>query len=65
VHGGPYPSLSDGRTTSVGSNAIYRFTRLVCYQSFVDAALPPELQNANPLKITRLVNGQRSSEPVS
>jgi len=65
VHGGPYPSLSDGRTTSVGSNAIYRFTRLVCYQSFVDAALPAELQNANPLKITRLVNGQRSSEPVS
>ena len=65
VHGGPYPSLSDGRTTSVGSNAIYRFTRLVCYQSFVDAALPAELQNGNPLKIHRLVNGQRTSDPLS
>jgi hypothetical protein len=48
VHGGPYPSLSDGRTTSVGSNAIYRFTRLVCYQNFPDAALPAELQGGEP-----------------
>ena len=61
VHGGPYPSLSDGRTTSVGSNAIYRFTRLVCYQNFPDAALPAELQDANPLGISRLVNGVRRS----
>ena len=59
VHGGPNPSLSDGRTTSVGSNAIYRFTRLVCYQNFPDAALPAELQGANPLGISRLVNGVR------
>ncbi len=60
VHGGPYPSLSDGRSTSVGSNAIYRFTRLVCYQNFPDAQLPAELQNANPLGLSRLVNGNRS-----
>jgi 2,5-dioxopentanoate dehydrogenase len=58
VHGGPYPSLSDGRTTSVGSNAIYRFTRLVCYQNFPDAALPAELRNDNPLGILRMVNGE-------
>ena len=64
VHGGPYPSLSDGRTTSVGSNAIYRFTRLVCYQNFPDAALPAELQGANPLGISRLVNGVRQSGSV-
>jgi NADP-dependent aldehyde dehydrogenase len=64
VHGGPYPSLSDGRTTSVGSNAIYRFTRLVCYQNFPDAALPAELQEANPLGISRLVNGVRQSGSV-
>lgn len=61
VHGGPYPSLSDGRTTSVGSNAIYRFTRLVCFQNYPDDALPAELQNANPLALTRLVNGTRSN----
>jgi NADP-dependent aldehyde dehydrogenase len=61
VHGGPYPSLSDGRTTSVGSNAIYRFTRLVCFQNYPDAALPAELRNANPLGLSRLVNGTRSN----
>ena len=61
VHGGPYPSLSDGRTTSVGSNAIYRFTRLVCYQGFSDAALPDELKEAHPLGIARLVDGVRRS----
>ena len=38
VHGGPYPSTSDGRSTSVGSQAIYRFTRLICYQNFPDLA---------------------------
>jgi NADP-dependent aldehyde dehydrogenase len=65
VHGGPYPSLSDGRSTSVGSNAIYRFTRLVCYQNHPDAALPAELQNANPLGLSRLVNGvMRSGDKV-
>jgi NADP-dependent aldehyde dehydrogenase len=58
VHGGPYPSLSDGRSTSVGSNAIYRFTRLVCFQSFVDSALPLELQASNPLGISRKVDGK-------
>ena len=37
VHGGPFPATSDGRSTSVGTQAIYRFTRLFCYQSFPDA----------------------------
>lgn len=53
VHGGPYPSTSDGRSTSVGTMAIFRFTRPVAYQSFPDAALPAELQDANPLGIRR------------
>ncbi len=43
VHGGPYPSTSDGRSTSVGTRAIFRFTRPVCYQGFPDEALPAEL----------------------
>ena len=62
VHGGPYPSTSDGRSTSVGTHAIFRFTRLVCYQEFPDAALPGELKNANPLGIWRMVNGQMSRD---
>src|SRR5579864_9319849 len=57
VHGGPYPSTSDGRSTSVGSQAIFRFTRLVCYQGFPDSALPAELKNENPLGIWRMVDG--------
>jgi len=57
VHGGPFPATSDGRSTSVGTQAIYRFVRPVCYQDFPDAALPPELQTANPLGLMRLMNG--------
>ncbi len=57
VHGGPYPSTSDGRSTSVGTQAIFRFTRLVCYQGFPEAALPDELKEANPLGIWRMIDG--------
>jgi NADP-dependent aldehyde dehydrogenase len=60
VHGGPFPASSDGRSTSVGTQAIYRFTRLFCYQSFPDAALPDELKTSNPLGILRMVDGQRT-----
>jgi NADP-dependent aldehyde dehydrogenase len=59
VHGGPYPATSDGgRSTSVGTRALGRWVRLVCYQSFADELLPPELQNANPLGLRRMVNGE-------
>ncbi len=44
VHGGPYPATSDGRTTSVGTRAIDRFLRPVCYQNFPENLLPPELK---------------------
>jgi NADP-dependent aldehyde dehydrogenase len=60
VHGGPYPSTSDGRSTSVGSQAIFRFTRLVCYQGFPDSALPDALKEANPLGIWRMLDGEMS-----
>ncbi len=57
VHGGPFPATSDGRSTSVGTRAIFRFTRPVCYQDFPDASLPLELQQTNPLQLMRMVNG--------
>ena len=57
VHGGPYPATSDARGTSVGTLAIERYLRPVCYQNYPDHLLPPALQNANPLGILRLVNG--------
>ncbi len=65
VHGGPYPSTSDGRSTSVGTRAIFRFTRPVCYQGFPDEALPQELRDANPLGIWRMVDGQMTREATS
>ncbi|HET9087464.1 MAG TPA: aldehyde dehydrogenase (NADP(+)) [Acidobacteriaceae bacterium] len=64
VHGGPYPATSDGRSTSVGSQAIYRFTRPVCYQSFPQQGLPPELRDGNPLGILRLVNGEYTRQGI-
>jgi len=65
VHGGPYPSTSDPRFTSVGTRSIYRFARPVCFQDFPDALVPAELQTANPLGILRLVDGVQSREPLS
>ena len=58
THGGPYPATSDGRSTSVGTRAISRFARPVCFQNFPDAALPEELKEANPLNLWRIVDGQ-------
>lgn len=59
VHGGPFPATSDSRTTSVGTAAIFRFLRPVCYQNLPDALLPEALKNDNPLALKRLVNGVR------
>jgi len=62
VHGGPFPATSDSRTTSVGTRAILRFARPVCYQDFPDASLPAELQRGNPRGIQRMVNGRFTRE---
>ena len=64
VHGGPYPATSDARGTSVGTLAIDRFLRPVCFQNYPDSALPEALRNANPLGIQRLVDGTSTREPV-
>ncbi|WP_341796061.1 MULTISPECIES: aldehyde dehydrogenase (NADP(+)) [unclassified Pseudomonas] len=65
VHGGPYPATSDARGTSVGTLAIDRFLRPVCYQDYPDALLPDALKNANPLGLQRLVDGQHSRDALS
>lgn len=44
VHGGPYPATSDGRSTSVGTRAIERFTRWVAYQNFPSEMMPETLR---------------------
>jgi NADP-dependent aldehyde dehydrogenase len=55
-HGGPYPAMTDSRATSVGTAAIYRFARPVCYQNFPQEALPVELRNVNQCGVWRLVD---------
>lgn len=64
VHGGPWPATSDARGTSVGSLAIDRFQRPVCYQNFPDTLLPDALKNGNPLGLMRLVNGEKTTEAL-
>ncbi|MNY15229.1 Alpha-ketoglutaric semialdehyde dehydrogenase [compost metagenome] len=64
VHGGPYPATSDARGTSVGTLAIDRFLRPVCFQNYPDALLPEALQNANPLGVQRLVDGVSTRESL-
>lgn len=53
VHGGPYPATTDARSTSVGTGAILRFARPVCYQGFPNDFLPDELKDGNPLGLHR------------
>ena len=64
-HGGPYPATTDARTTSIGTTALERFVRPVCYQDFPQSALPEELRDDNPRKIWRLVDGEMTKDPVS
>jgi len=58
VHGGPYPATSDSRTSSVGTKAIERFSRFVCYQNFPQESLLDELKDENPLGIRRIIDGE-------
>ncbi len=63
-HGGPYPATTDARATSVGTAAIQRFARPVCWQSFPSAALPLELQDENVRGIWRLVDSELTRDAV-
>jgi NADP-dependent aldehyde dehydrogenase len=63
-HGGPYPAASDSRSTSVGTAAILRFARPICYQDWPQNQLPPELQDRNERGIMRQVDGVLGREDV-
>ncbi|MFJ4286159.1 aldehyde dehydrogenase (NADP(+)) [Paenarthrobacter nicotinovorans] len=62
-HGGPYPATT-ATTTSVGTAAIGRFMRPVAYDSFPPSQLPEPLQDHNPWRIRRRVDGTWES-PVT
>ncbi len=61
-HGGPYPSTTDPRSTSVGTAAIDRWLRPVAYQGFPQSLLPSELRDGNPDGILRMVDGSWSHD---
>jgi len=63
-HGGPYPATTDVRFTSVGTAALDRFVRPICYQNAPAALLPEALKDENPLGIRRRVNGTVTSAPI-
>ncbi|MGL6159852.1 aldehyde dehydrogenase (NADP(+)) [Microbulbifer sp.] len=64
MHGGPFPAATDSRFTSVGTMAIARFVRPICFQNYPENLLPDALKNSNPLGISRLVNGGKTSDGI-
>jgi NADP-dependent aldehyde dehydrogenase len=49
----------------VGTAALYRFVRPICYQSFPASLLPVALKDGNPLNLWRLVNGKLAKDAVN
>lgn len=63
-HGGPFPSCTDPRFTSVGPDAVKRFVRPLSFQNWPDEFLPEELKNENTLGISRIVDGSATKTSI-
>lgn len=63
-HGGPFPSSTDSRFSSVGADGIKRFARPIAFQNWGNALLPEELKNENPLEIWRTVNNDLTKNVI-
>ena len=64
VHGGPYPATAAPQSTSVGTNAIKRFARPICFQDYPQTLLPEDLRDENTRGILRLVNGEYTRDTI-
>lgn len=64
MHGGPFPATTFAHFTSVGTEAIKRFLRPVCFQDCPQEFLPEALKDENPLRIMRKLNGEYTKETV-
>lgn len=64
IHGGPFPSSSDARSTSVGGEALMRFLRPVCFQDCPQDILPDELKNQNERGMLRKIDGIYSNRSI-
>lgn len=63
-HGGPHPATTYPAASSVGSSAVARFQRPVCYQNVNDSLLPAQLRNDNPDGLLRRINGHPTTADV-
>ena len=63
-HGGPYPATTDIHYTSIGTHALLRFGRPICYQNFPQSALPEPLKDVNSMGIWRLVDLQLTKDDL-
>ncbi|OIQ36561.1 MAG: aldehyde dehydrogenase (NADP(+)) [Bacteroidetes bacterium MedPE-SWsnd-G1] len=63
-HGGPYPASTDSRFTAVGVDSIKRWVRPFSFQAWPNTLLPEELQDENPMGISRIVNGIQSIDKI-
>lgn len=63
-HGGPFPSSTDPRFTSVGPDAVKRFVRPISFQNWPNEFLPDELKDENLLGIVRIVDGLAHAEDI-
>lgn len=59
-HGGPYPATINVSYTSVGTDAIKRFVRPICFQNAPEKVLPKTLQSDNPLQIARKIHTKKT-----
>lgn len=64
VHSGPFPACNRPDSTAVGPHAIARWCRPVCFQNCPGVLLPTELQIANPMGLTRGIDGVVSRSPA-
>ena len=65
-HGGPYPSTGHAGFTSVGMPAaIRRFAALQAYDNVRGDRLPPDLRDANPGGVQRLVDGTWTTADIA
>ena len=65
VHGGPFPATTDARITSVGTEAVRRFVRPICYQDCPEELLPLYLRDANEAVVMRKVNGVLTRDSIT
>jgi len=64
MHGGPFPATTFAHFTSVGTEAVKRFLRPLCYQDCPQEFLPDALKDENPLRIMRKLNGEFTRNAV-